>query len=110
MRNLAEVPCEASVPVANEKFGQSALGPVCLAGPEGDLFSNVHLKGNCVLTPCSFHSSSNKENIWVCEVAAIERTLQKTLFSLSIGEFQETLLFPSIDCSSFTGRLAIDSQ
>ena len=38
------MPCEASVPVANEKFGQSALGPechvrpVCRAGPEGDLF------------------------------------------------------------------------
>ena len=41
----------------------------------------MHLKGNRGLTPCSFHSSSNKkENIWACEVAAIERTLQKTLF------------------------------
>ena len=71
---------------------------------------NMHLRGNHGLTPCSFYSSSNKGNIWVCEVAAIERTLQKTLLSFSIGEFQETLLFPSIDCSSFTGRLAIDSQ
>ena len=35
---------------------------------------------------------------------------KKSLFSLSKGEFQETLLFPSIDCLSFTGRLAIDSQ
>ena len=43
-------------------------------------------------------------------MAAIERTLQKTLFLLSIGEIQETLLFPSIDCSSFTGGLAVDRQ
>ena len=52
------------------------MRPVCRAGPEGPV-SNVYLRGNRGLTPCSVYSSSNKENIWVCEVAAIERTLQK---------------------------------
>ena len=42
------------------------------------------------------HSANKKYNSWDCEVAAIERTLQKTLFLHEVYENLERLLYSVI--------------
>ena len=39
------------------------------------------------------HSANKKYNSWDCEVAAIERTLQKTLFLYEVYENLERVLY-----------------